>query len=145
MHRAMGRLAAAACLALAAGYPGVAGADPKGTWLTDGGKSHVEIESCGDKLCGAIVWLKEPNNAKGSPKLDVNNEKESLRGRPILGLDLLTNFAAKGGGKWEGGKIYNPEDGKTYRSKLKLVDADTLEVSGCVLFFCKDQIWTRLP
>lgn len=146
MRRTIGRLAAAAaCLALAAGHSGAAGASPLGTWVTDGGKSHIKIEPCGDKLCGAIVWLEEPNNKKGSAKLDVNNKDESLRSRPILGLPLLTDFAAKSASRWEGGKIYNPEDGKTYRSKLELVDPDTLKVSGCFLFFCKDQTWTRVP
>ena len=56
-----------------AGFVGHANADPKGMWLTDGGKSHVKIDACGDKLCGEIVWLKEANNDDGSAKVDVNN------------------------------------------------------------------------
>ena len=44
---------------------------------------------------------------------------------------------------WAGGTIYDPEGGKTYKSKLRLKGADTLEVDGCVLFFCETQTWTR--
>ena len=126
-----------------AGFVGHANADPKGKWLTDGGKSHVKIDACGDKLCGEIVWLKEPNNDDGSAKVDVNNENETLRSHPIIGLKLLSNFSGKGPGKWEGGKIYNPEDGKTYNSKLEEAGANALKVSGCVFIFCKTQNWTR--
>ena len=32
-----------------------------GKWLTEGGKSHVELSKCGDAVCGKIVWLKSPN------------------------------------------------------------------------------------
>ena len=35
--------------------------------------------------------------------------------------------------EWEGGWIYNPRDGKTYRSTMKLGEDDTLEVRGYIL------------
>ena len=131
-------------LALAACLAGGARADSaQGVWMTEGGKSHVRIQRCGDELCGKIAWLKEPHD-DGSEKRDTHNKDESLRDRPILGLPLLTGFSDQGGGEWTGGEIYNPEDGKTYRSRLKLVDPATLKVSGCVLFFCKTQTWTRV-
>ena len=131
--------------ALAAGLAGPALADPKGIWLTPGGKSHVEIAPCGDKLCGRIVWLKEPNNEQGQPKRDAENEDESLRARPILGLPLLTDFPQEPeDGVWDDGEIYNPEDGKTYSSELEMNDKDTLKVSGCVWIFCQSQIWKRV-
>lgn len=131
-------LAVAACLA-----DDARAESARGVWMTEGGKSHVRIQPCGEKLCGEIVWLKEPRDDDGSEKRDVHNKDESLRDRPILGLPLLTGFSDQGGGEWTGGEIYNPEDGKTYRSRLELADPATLKVSGCVLFFCKTQTWTR--
>lgn len=116
----------------------------EGVWLTEGGKSHVEIRPCGGKLCGEIVWLEEPGNEDGSPKLDKHNRDESLRSRPILGIELLTGFPAAEGGEWTGGEIYNPENGKTYRSELELEGANTLKVRGCVFIFCETQTWTRV-
>ena len=123
---------------------GAGSADPKGVWLTPAGNSHIEILSCGKKLCGKLVWFTEPNNADGTPKLDEKNKNVALRTRPLLGLQLMSGFTKTGDGKWTKGRIYNPEDGQTYRSKLEVKDQDTLSVSGCVLFFCKDQIWTRV-
>jgi uncharacterized protein (DUF2147 family) len=122
--------------------PALAGV--QGVWSTQEDKSRVQIVPCGDKLCGEIIWLKEPNDDKGNPKIDKNNQNENLKTRSILGLKLLNGFVANGENKWGDGKIYNPEDGKTYSSNLKLVGDDVLEVEGCVFIFCKAQTWTRV-
>ena len=85
-----GALAGAlAAVLVAAGFAGSALADPKGVWLNDRKDSHVRIYACErdpDELCGEIVWLKNPLGKDGKPRLDVKNENESLRDRPILGL-----------------------------------------------------------
>lgn len=124
---------------------GVANADVTGTWSTVEGKSHVEIGTCDtDKYCGTIKWLKEPNNKEGQPKKDINNRNENLRDRAILGISLLKGLEKTGDNEWDDGHIYNPEDGETYSSEMMLIDENTLSVKGCVLFFCKEQIWNRV-
>ncbi len=116
-----------------------------GVWETVEGKSHVQIKSCGDKkYCGEIIWLKKPNDKQGRPLKDINNTDEKLRDRPILTLQLLRDLEKVGKNEWDDGYIYNPEDGQTYSSEMNLVDQDTLQVRGCVLFFCKSQIWKRV-
>jgi uncharacterized protein (DUF2147 family) len=133
----------AAALMLAAGP---AAASAVGEWVTEGGKARVLIEPCAadaQKLCGAITWSYRPTDAPAGPLVDVNNDDPDLRARPILGLPLLQNFEPAGPDAWDGGTIYDPEGGKTYRSKFRLEDADTLEVDGCVLFFCQSQTWKR--
>ncbi len=119
-------------------------ADAIGVWSTDEGKSHVKIEPCGDKLCGKIIWLKEPKTEKGIDKTDKRNEDAALRGRKIVGLELISGFVPDGPNEWDDGKIYNPQDGKTYSSSMTLVKPDTLEVKGCLLMFCKTQTWTKV-
>jgi uncharacterized protein (DUF2147 family) len=123
---------------------GAARADVTGVWSTVEDKSHVKIEPCGDKMCGTIVWLKEPLTEAKTDKTDMKNEDPKLQGRKILGLPLLNGFVKEGDNEWDDGTIYNPEDGKTYSSSLSLVNPNTLEVKGCVLFFCKTQTWTRV-
>ena len=76
-------------LLLAAGVAAAALA-AEGVWLTDGGKSHVEIRPCGVKPCRKIAWPEEPTDENGSPKLDKYNQDESLRSRPILGISCET-------------------------------------------------------
>ncbi len=119
-------------------------AEPTGVWLTESKAAHVEIYPCEQKLCGKVVWLKEPNDENGKPKLDKLNQDEKKRSLPIMGSVMIAGMVAQGGNEWEDGTIYNAEDGKTYSSEMVLVDDKTLKVSGCVLFFCKEQTWTRV-
>jgi len=115
-----------------------------GRWKTEQDKSVVEITKCGDdKYCGTILSLKEPNNADGTPKKDINNQDKSKQDRPIVGMKILSRLEKTEGDTWEDGDIYNPEDGNTYNAEMRLRDADTLVVEGCFLFLCKSQIWKR--
>ncbi len=117
-----------------------------GLWATEGGKSRVEIFDCAGKLCGKIVWLKEPLDDKGQEKVDRENPDEAFKSRKILGLPLLSDFVSDGdsGRAWTDGRIYNPEDGQTYKCNMELQEDGTLKVRGYVglPLFGKTQIWT---
>lgn len=115
-----------------------------GRWVTDGGKSHVDVIACGPAICANIVWLKEPNDAKGRPLTDGNNDNARLRSRPILGLSLFEGMRPARPAGWSG-KIYNPEDGGTFDVKVWLDGANLLKIKGCVLFVCETHTWQRLP
>jgi uncharacterized protein (DUF2147 family) len=118
-------------------------AEPTGVWSTPEGKSRVQISACGDALCGRILSLKEPNGPDGKPKLDSKNQNAGQRGRPLVGLSLLSGMKPNGD-QWQG-SIYNPEDGKTYKAKMALDGDNRLNVSGCVAaILCKTQNWTRV-
>jgi uncharacterized protein (DUF2147 family) len=154
MHKLAGRLCMSAvfgCLLMLAAPDPVRAADadmsPIGTWLTERGGAKIEIANCGSKLCGSIVWLKAPLDAQGRPKLDSRNPDESLRSRNMIGLPLLSDFVRSGDGSnvWQDGRIYDPDDGKTYKCTLTLVDDHTLNVHGYVgiSLFGKTQTWTR--
>ena len=107
-----------------------------GKWETEGGDSQVEIYQSGDKLNGKIVWLK-----KGDGQLDVHNPDKKLQSRKLVGVNILTGLTKKGE-KWEGGKIYNPKNGKTYKCSIWL-EGNKLKVRGYVAFFYETQIWTK--
>ncbi len=115
-----------------------------GEWLTDGGESLVEIYKCGDRYCAKIVWLKDPQNEDGSDKLDTNNPDPSKRSQRIIGLNIVWEFRHKRGTKWEDGKIYDPENGKTYSCKMEL-EGNKLNVRGYmgVSFFGRTTVWTK--
>ncbi len=133
---------------LLAAAPGVAlAASPVGVWLTKNGRSHVQIYDCGGKLCGKIVWLKEPNDKNGKPKVDSKNPDKAKRSRKLLGLNILYGFVkdTNEANYWTSGRIYNPEDGDVYRCTLTLRKDGTLRVRGYVgvPMLGKTQIWTR--
>jgi len=109
--------------------------DILGVWLTEGKDAKIEIYKCGDKYCGKIVWSKETNypadskdGTPGTPVLDRNNPKPKLRNVPLIGLQILYNFTYAGDNEWTGGKIYNPDNGRTYSAKMRLVSANQLKV-----------------
>ncbi len=126
-------VAAAALIALAA--PAI-----EGDWLTADGKAIVSIASCGPRMCGRVVQIL----ARGPkvPTTDVRNPDPKLRSRPLVGLPVLTGFARSGVG-WSGGRAYDAKTGRIYEAKLTPNADGSLTVTGCVLFLCKSQRWTR--
>jgi len=118
---------------------------PVGVWTNQDGKARFEIYKCGDKLCGKIVSLKEPNR-NGKPKVDINNEDKKLRNRPILGMQFMKGFEYDGDNKWDDGTIYDPESGKTYSCYMKMVGPDKMEVKGYIgiSLIGRTQTWTRV-
>jgi len=118
--------------------------DVLGLWLTDDGKARIEIYKEAGKYHGKIVWLKEPNNANGTPKLDKENPDKDLQKRPIVGLNLVKGFTFDDG-VWEDGEIYDPESGKTYSCRMKL-KGDKLDVRGYIgmAMFGRTVVWSRV-
>jgi len=114
----------------------LAGTNPDaclGTWLTGSKKGHVQIYKQGDKYFGKIVWLKEPNDpATGKPRTDAQNPDQQKSSRHLLGLVNLRDFKYEGNNTWEDGKIYDPENGKEYSCKIKLINANQLDVRGFI-------------
>jgi len=131
-------IALTASLALA----GAASAsDVVGVWKTSDSGGRIEISKCGSSICGKIL------GGEGGPRtsaLDVKNKDAALRARPLLGLVILKGFSG-GPTSWDGGTIYNPNDGGTYKATVKLASADLLSVKGCIApMLCQTQTWTRL-
>jgi len=119
--------------------------DVRGRWLPPEEDSVIEIYECGERLCGRVAELMEPLDEDGDPKVDVNNRDDALRGRPLLGMELLDGFEREKPGEYRGGEIYNPRDGKLYKAVLTLQADGTLKVRGYVgvPLLGKTQIWKR--
>ena len=119
-------------LALSVGMAAPAFADAvEGVWKTqvdDGAYAHVTISPCGGKLCGAIS---RTFNASGEYKSE------------NIGKKLVWDMQPNGGGKYSGGKIWQPSTGKVFKSKMTL-SGSSLKVEGCVAVFCKKQTWSRV-
>ncbi|MFE0017503.1 DUF2147 domain-containing protein [Mesorhizobium sp. NPDC059054] len=128
-HQLVRTLACLAGLLLTASVHAAQG-DITTTWLTHDGQGVVEIAPCDGKLCGHIVWLKTPTDDKGAALTDQNNPNSKLRKRPICGLAVLSGLSPDKSGGWDGGKIYDPEEGDTYDAALKLAGSDKLTVTG---------------
>ena len=126
--------------------------DILGVWNTEEKDAKIEIYKCGEKYCGKIVWSKNPNypadskeGTPGTPVLDDKNPDPKLKKVALIGLQILYDFTYSGNNEWTGGKIYNPDNGKTYSAKMRLVSTNQLKVRGFVgiSLIGGTETWTR--
>ena len=99
---------------------------PTGLWLDHTGRGAVEILPCGQKLCGRIVWMQQPNDKKGQPLRDGLNPDKTLRARPICGLQVIGGLELQRDGSWDKGWIYDPEQGEAFDVEIRLRGPDRL-------------------
>ncbi|HZV82715.1 MAG TPA: DUF2147 domain-containing protein [Geobacteraceae bacterium] len=123
----------------AAGAVGGNGNAILGLWEVEDGSGRIEILRCGEKYCGRIAWLKEPNypaddrgGMGGKPLLDRENPSRELRDRPQMGLRIMEGYTFRGDNRWDGGTIYNTENGKSYKSSLSLLSPDRLKLRAFI-------------
>ncbi len=129
------------------------GDDILGVWNNQEKDAKIEIFKCGEKYCGKIASLREPNyppgsteGVPGSPRHDNNNPDAEKRSRPIVGLQIMNNFIFAGDDGWKGGTVYDPKTGNSYRGKMRLVTPNKLALRGFVgiPLFGRSTTWTRV-
>ncbi|TGK06581.1 DUF2147 domain-containing protein [Leptospira semungkisensis] len=127
-------------------------ADPApvvGKWKTiddeDGKeKSTVEVYEQGGKIYGRIASLRDPNDKDGKPKVCTKCEGAD-KDKPVVGLVIIKGLSADGD-EYTGGTIMDPNNGKTYKCKLKAVDGGAkLNVRGFIGFALigRTQTWMK--
>jgi uncharacterized protein (DUF2147 family) len=120
--------------------------DPSGTWLVEDGRARIRLERCGagrDRICGYVVWMKDPADARGQPYRDRQNPDPDKRARALLGHQLLMGLQAKPDGRFAG-DIYNAEDGKFYAVSLWREQSSSLKLKGCLMgLLCQIQTWQQ--
>ena len=119
-----------------------------GIWLTEEGTSQIEITKASNgQYVGKIVWLDEPLDENGRPKMDKENPKDNLKNQRLLGLQILKGFSYNSSDKeWSGGTIYDPDNGKTYTAFMKLDGNNKLVLRGYVMgmrMLGRNSVWTR--
>jgi len=124
------------CLCLLTGAARAQAQDPSGTYLSESGETRVRIARCGQAYCGTIV------SVQGDPK-DVNNPDAALRGRSLVGVQMIFNLRPSGDGFT--GQLYNPKDGRTYTGKMTFA-GKAMQLSGCVMggLLCRSQTWAKV-
>ena len=119
--------------------------DILGKWINSSGEGQIEIYKKGEKYFGKLVWIKEPNDEKGKPKTDIKNPTQSLRNKPILGLEILKDFSFDTD-NWNDGSIYDPKTGKTYSCTLTIKKNGELNMRGYIgiSLIGRSESWKRV-
>ena len=116
----------------------------EGRWLSGDGDGWIDIQRVGDSLIGVIAG--SPNDQPGDPpRHDDKNPDPALRDRPLKGMTIMSGFTYDGDGRWSGGRIYDPNSGKTYKATIRQVDANTIKLRGYIgiSLFGRSDTWTR--
>lgn len=123
---------------------------PEGVWLHDNKRIRVKIAPCDEQrdepLCGTIVWLKNPEDEAGEPRLDTENPDRAQRDQLVIGTTVIHGLVRSGPRLWTDGTIYNPDDGETYNARVTMVDPNTVHVRAYVLLplLGETKVWTRV-
>ena len=115
---------------------------PYGDWTLSDGRLTVKVVACqGNMVCANIIRLQEPNNADGTPKLDLKNKNATMRSRHLIGMPVIEGMSPTGPNTWKG-TIYSSDDGDYYRA-YATVEGDHLSVKGCWFVICRDLNFNR--
>jgi len=111
------------------------------TWYNAEKTSKIKIYKAVDgKYYGKIVWLKVPNDPDGKPRTDKENPDENRQQKPLMDLLILSGFSLTNDNNvLEGGKVYDPNNGKTYCGKLTL-KGNVIDLRG---FLCSMSLLGR--
>lgn len=104
-------------------------------------KSVVEIYEKNGKVFARIIEIFEAQHRSRKCNLCTGEDKD----KPILGFTIIKGLS-KDGEEYNGGKITDPKNGKSYKCNLSLVSKDKLKIRGYIGFALigRTQYWTRV-
>ena len=121
---------------------------PVGVWQsiddkTGEAKSQIRIAESGGVLSGRIEKLLRKDARQDAACDECTDDRKA---KPLLGLEIIRGAKqAEGREVWEGGKILDPENGKTYTLRLTPVEGGKkLDVRGSVFGIGRTQTWLRV-
>ena len=122
---------------------------PVGLWKTidDNTKkerSLIRISDSGGVLTGRLEKALDPD---AKPDAVCDKCSDERKDKPLIGMAIIRNAKQNAEDKtiWDGGDITDPDNGKTYRLRLRPLDGGkSLEVRGYLGPFYRNQTWVRV-
>ena len=121
---------------------------PVGDWKTiddetNKPKSVVRISEKDGVISGAVEKIFDP--AKQNSKCDECADDDPRKGKPVIGMTILTGLRKAGENVYDGGEVLDPNNGKVYNARVTVIDGGKkLEMRGSILFFGRTQTWLRV-
>jgi uncharacterized protein (DUF2147 family) len=113
-----------------------------GKWYVEDKTAIFDFYRTGNHYRAKLIPLAKPD------MVDTNNSVDSLKNRPLSGATLIYDLVYDTKKKrWDGGRVYNPENGKTYLCHCSLAAGGTqLLFRGYlgVSILGQTQTWTRV-
>jgi len=104
-------------------------------------KSIVEIYEKDGKIYGKVIEILNPDRKDAK----CTECKGADKDKPVNGMIIIRGLS-KDGDSWSGGKIIDPNNGKSYRCTVKLNGKTKLDVRGYmgVSVLGRTQTWKRV-
>ncbi len=116
--------------------------DIVGTWLPEDKSVHIHIYETNN------VYYATATNNVGEPIRikDIHNPDPNLRNRYISNILIIKDLVYNNDGEWQDGEIYDPSKGEIYSCEIKMVDLNTIRVTGYKILsmFWKYEVWRRI-
>lgn len=120
---------------------------PVGTWKTiddktGQDKSIIRISEQDGELTGTVLEVLQSDQGPNPVCRECEGERHD---QPVVGMTILWGLR-RDGEEWTGGEILDPNNGKTYKCKLRVIgDGTRLEVRGYIGFSLlgRTQTWIR--
>ena len=132
--RFMKRILLSLVLVAALGAPAAAtaGSPIEGRWRN--GKMEIEIDRCGQALCGTVV--------KASSKAQAKAQKGT--GTKLIGARLIDNIRPAGEGRYKA-RVFLADRDMHASGTIRRVGENQLAVRGCALLvICRSATWDRV-
>ena len=146
------------CAAILTLLPTLALADPAdgivGDWLVESRDAVIRISRGADGYEGRIAWQlsdrygpEDGPELDGKPAVDRHNPDPALRSRTLDGMLMIWGLRYHPEEQeWNGGHVYDADDGHTYRCLIRQKDPDHLKLRGYfgITLLGGSTIWTRV-
>ena len=101
---------------------------------TTGGWAHVKFGACKENknfTCGTLIKA-------------FSRDGKAVKNYEHQGKYVVWDMRKEGDKNFSGGKIKDYSAGKVYNSKMEILSKNKIGVSGCVLFICQAQEWSKV-
>jgi hypothetical protein len=120
-----------------------------GYWQTvpddEGSPSVIHIWIENGEAFGKVVKIYPKPGKEPDPICD--KCKGELKDKPVIGMTILKNLIKKNG-KWSDGTILDPNNGKTYKCYVEVIEnGEKLKVRGFIglSLLGRTQYWNKVP
>jgi uncharacterized protein (DUF2147 family) len=109
-----------------------AGSPLEGRWRN--GKMEIEIDRCGQSLCGTVT--------RASPKAQAKAKRGT--GTELIGARLIDNIRPAGEGRYKA-RVFLADRDMHATGTIRQIGDNQLAVRGCALLvICKSATWDRV-
>jgi uncharacterized protein (DUF2147 family) len=107
-----------------------------GIWVNKKYNVAVQAYNANDVVYAKLLAFPCSHKIKKpiSEHTDEHNPNPKLRTRPMQYIVILSGLKYAGNSKWEGGTVYVPANGKTYKAYVKMKSPTEIEIHGFIGF-----------